>query len=246
MPGGWPASSRRIRRAAYSPACMATSATPGSPPEFIMSPATEISGWPGMVRSGCTMIRPARSCWAPVAVAIAVASGGASTPAVHSTVPASCRVTPPSGPRTSSPVRSTLVTIECMCCSTPSLRSARAALADSTGPNEASGASPPSNSSTRASCGTIRRNSARSVRVASSRICPASSTPVGPPPTSANVSQRRASSWLVALSAISNAPNTRRRIVSASAIDFIPGANSPNSSCPKYDCCTPAATIRWS
>ena len=88
------------------------------------------------------------------------------------------------------------------------------------------------------------RNSARSVRVASSRICPASSTPVGPAPTSANVSQCRASSWLVELSAISNAPNTRRRIVSASAIDFIPGANSPNSSCPKYDCWTPAATIR--
>jgi hypothetical protein len=80
--------------------------------------------------------------------------------------------------------------------------------------------------------------------VASSRICPASSTPVGPAPTSANVSQRRASSWLVELSAISNAPNTRCRIVSASAIDFIPGAYSPNWSCPKYDCCTPAATIR--
>ena len=63
-------------------------------------------------------------------------------------------------------------------------------------------------------------------------------------PTSAKVSQRWASSWLVALSAISNAPNTRRRMVSASAIDFIPGANIANSSCPKYDCCTPAATIR--
>ena len=197
-----------------------------------------------MVRSGWTTIRPERSCCAPVAVAIAVASGGASTPAVHSTVPASWLVTSPSGPRTSRPLRSTLVTIDCMCCSTPSSRRAAAALADSTGPNEASGAGPPSNSSTRVSCGRMWRNSARSVRVASSRICPASSTPVGPAPTRAKVSQRRASSWLVALSAISNAPNTRRRMVSASEIDSIPGANIANSSCPKYDCWTPAATIR--
>ena len=45
-------------------------------------------------------------------------------------------------------------------------------------------------------------------------------------------------------SASSNAPNTRRRILMASSIDFIPGANAAYSSCPKYDCRTPAARIR--
>ncbi len=212
---------------------MATSATPGSPSRLIASPVTMISGCPGMVRSGETMIRPARSWVAPAADAIAAATGGASTPAVHSTVPASCLVTAPSGPRTSTPDRSTLVTMECMYCSTPSLRRAAAALADNSGPNDASGALPPSSRITRVSSGVTCRYSARSVLVASSRICPASSTPVGPAPTRAKVSQRARSAAEVALSAISNAPNTRRRMVSASEIDFIPGANAANSSCPK-------------
>ncbi len=57
---------------------------------------TEISGWPGMVRSGCTRMRPARSDSAPVAFASTLAKAGASTPAVHSTVPASYRVVAPS------------------------------------------------------------------------------------------------------------------------------------------------------
>jgi hypothetical protein len=49
-----------------------------------------------MVQSSPTMMRPARSCLAPVAAAMAAATGGAATPAVHSTVPASWRVTVPS------------------------------------------------------------------------------------------------------------------------------------------------------
>ena len=64
-----------------------------------------------------------------------VATGGASTPAVHSTVPASYRLSVPSWARTLSPVASTWVTIECMCCSTPSLPRVPAALADRLGPN---------------------------------------------------------------------------------------------------------------
>ena len=75
-------------------------------------------------------------------------------------------------------------------------------------------------------CGTRTR----SVLVASSRICPASSTPVGPAPTRANVSQLRRSAGSAAVSAISNAPYTRRRIASASAIVFMPGAQRANSS----------------
>jgi hypothetical protein len=75
---------------------------------------------------------------------------------------------------------------------------------------------------------------------------PASSTPVGPAPTSANVSQRCRSSGSAELSAISNAPKTRLRMARASAIVFMPGANRAYSSCPKYDCCTPAARISQS
>src|SRR5215469_6109356 len=46
---------------------MATSATPGSLRRLIMSPITEISGCPLIVRSSCTAIRPGRSRPAPVA-----------------------------------------------------------------------------------------------------------------------------------------------------------------------------------
>ena len=65
----------------------------------------------------------------------------------------------------------------------------------------------------------------RRVLVASSRIWPASSTPVGPAPTRAKVSKWLRSAGSVAVSAISNAPNTRRLIVSASEIVFMPGAS---------------------
>jgi len=88
------------------------------------------------------------------------------------------------------------------------------------------------------------RYSSRSVLVASSRICPASSTPVGPAPTRAKVSHRLRSAGSAADSAISNAPNTRRLMTRASSMVFMPGAYLANSSCPKYDCSTPAATIR--
>ena len=98
----------------------------------------------------------------------------------------------PAWSRTSSPSSSTWVTSEPMCSSTPRRRRVRAAFCDSFGPNMASGALPPSKSSTRASSGLMFRNSARSVLVATSRIWPASSTPVGPAPTRAKVSQRAA------------------------------------------------------
>src|SRR5207248_4282721 len=73
----------------------------------------------------------------------------------------------------------------------------------------------------------------RSVLVATSRICPANSTPVGPAPTRAKVSQRRRSAGSSADSAISNAPNTRRRIFRASSMVFILGAKRAYSSCPE-------------
>ena len=48
------------------------------------------------------------------------------------------------------------------------------------------------------------------------------------------------------IAAISNAPRIRARSSSASSIVFMPGAQRENSSCPKYDCPAPAATIRLS
>ena len=50
------------------------------------SPTAKISGWPGTVRSGSTMIRPFRSVGAPVASATAPTKLEARIPAAHSTV----------------------------------------------------------------------------------------------------------------------------------------------------------------
>ena len=85
-------------------------------------------------------------------------------------------------------------------------------------------------------------NSLASARVAISRIWPASSTPVGPPPAMAKVSQPSRSGPGASVSAISKAANSRRRMLSASSRVFIPGAHFANSSWPKYDCRMPAAT----
>jgi hypothetical protein len=73
-----------------------------------------------------------------------------------------------------------------------------------------------------------------SVYRASSAICPAISTPVGPAPTTTNVSR-----WLTSrpceanTSASSNAPKIRPRSSRASSIDFIPGAKRAKWSLPK-------------
>jgi hypothetical protein len=72
-----------------------------------------------------------------------------------------------------------------------------------------------------------------SARCESSAIWPAISTPVGPPPTTTKESHARRSSGSVTTSAASKAPKIRPRSSSASSIDFMPGAQSLNSSCPK-------------
>ncbi len=98
-----------------------------------MSPTTEISGCPGSVRSGPTLMRPARSCSAPHACVTTSATAAAATPAAQRTVPASYLVVAPEASRTCSPSWSTAVTIECMCSSTPSDDSAVDALPASFG-----------------------------------------------------------------------------------------------------------------
>ena len=51
-----------------------------------MSPTTNTSGWPGSVRSGFTLIRPARSTGAPDCSPSSLPSGLACTPAAHTLV----------------------------------------------------------------------------------------------------------------------------------------------------------------
>ena len=90
---------------------------------------------------------------------------------------------------------------------------------------------------TAGSCGRASGGRAR-------RSGPATSTPVGPPPTTAKVSQARRSSSSSASSAISNAPKIRVRSASASSTVFMVGACGANSGWPKYELPTPMPKIR--
>ena len=78
----------------------------------------------------------------------------------------------------------------------------------------------------------MRRNSRASVERASSAMAPASSTPVGPPPTTTKVSSRAISAESGWLSAHSNALNSRSLIVSASSSVFSTVACAAHSSWP--------------
>ena len=91
--------------AAYEPPWIAPWATPGVGwsgfhGSTAASPTTKISGWPGMVRSGSTTIRPDRSVGAPVASATFRTKLDARMPAAHSTVRAGIVSVAPSGPTT--------------------------------------------------------------------------------------------------------------------------------------------------
>ena len=92
---------------------------------------------------------------------------------------------------------------------------------------------PASTSTMRARAVSMARNSSRSVCRAISASVPASSTPVGPPPTSTNVSSSRWRAGSVSRSARSNASRMRRRIAIASSSVFSPGAYGSHSSWPK-------------
>ena len=97
----------------------------------------------------------------------------------------------------STPVASTPTTRAPMRSSTPRCSSSLAALADSWSPKVARGSLPPSSRTTRIDEASKERNSPRRLRTASSRTWPASSTPVGPAPTMATVSQRSRSAGSV-------------------------------------------------
>jgi len=127
--------------------------------------------------------------------------------------------------------------------STPILVSRSTARPPSFSPKAPSTAGAASSRITRASVGSIRRKSRLRVRLASSEICPAISTPVGPAPTTTKVIRRSTSAGVEASSASSKEPKMRPRSSSASSIDFIPGAWRANWSLPNQDCPAPAATI---
>ena len=95
----------------------------------------------------------------------------------------------------------------------------------------------------RASGGLIDRKSRLSVSFAISPSAPASSTPVGPPPTTTNVIHSARRLATCSRSAASKAMRILRRICVASSIDLRPAANSRHLSCPKYEWRAPVATI---
>ncbi len=225
--------------AAYFPPCIAPCATPGAGlsgfhGSTAASPTTKISGWPGIVRSGSTMTRPDRSVWAPVASATVRAKRAVRMPAAQRTVRAGIHSSAPSGSVTRTPVSSRSMTRVPVRTSTPSRSSWRWADAERSG---GYGGRTRSIASTRmifASPERIDRKSRRSVSCAISPSAPASSTPVGPPPTSTKVIHARRSAGSASRSAASKAIRIRRRISVASSSVLSPGAIAAHSGWLKY------------
>ncbi len=172
------------------PICIAAGETPGTglpsaSSTSAMSPMAKISGCCGRLKSGFTFTRPALSsstpsCWV---------SGVAETPAAQRIVPA--RMISPVTSSTS-PARMAFTCSAVRTC-TPSFSSWRCALADKSGGKCASTRGEPSMRMMRACVGSMcRKSPAKTVR-ASSAKAPASSTPVGPPPTMTMVKSRSCS-----------------------------------------------------
>ncbi len=180
-----------------------------------VSPMTKISDRPGTRRSGPTRTRPARSVSTPSQAP----TGDAVTPAAHTTVRAAIHSPPTSAPPPSSAFTSRLVST-----STPRAASERLAAAESEDGKVGRTRSAACTSKMRAVAGSNVRNSRVRPRLANSAIAPASSTPVGPPPTIMKVShaRRSASFWL--RSAASKASKRRRRMSSASSMPLRPNS----------------------
>ena len=165
--------------------------------------------------------------------ASAEASPDAVTPAAQTTVRAGMRCVAPSACSIVTPVSSTSTTVLPSTGVTPSRRSERSAFADSDGGNPVSTRSAASTSRMRPLPGSAERKSPRSVSRASSAIWPAISTPVGPAPTTTNVSHSPRRSGSRSSSAASKAARMRLRTVSALSSDFTSAAWALHSSWPK-------------
>ena len=149
-------------------------------------------------------MRPPRSVLAPVERATASTSGTARTPAAQTTVLVSIRsVAPPASivtPRASMAVaRAPWRTV------TPSSASCSATFPESLSLNAATTRSPASSRITRTPVGSMRRKS-RFIVFAVIASCPATSTPVGPPPMTTNVSHWARAAGSSVRSASSKAP----------------------------------------
>ena len=145
------------------------------------------------------------------------------------------RCDPPPGSSTVTASASTFVTVVFSIGVTPRRSSERLALADSFGGKLVSNRSVVSTSRIRPARVSIVRKSLRSVSRASSPIWPAISTPVGPPPTTTNVSQASRRSGSGSSSAASKAARMRPRTISALSSDLTSAAYSLQSSWPKYE-----------
>ncbi len=175
---------------------------------------TKISGWPGIERSGSTTTRPARS------------SG---TPSERASGDASDAGRPEDGPG-GDPVAAhdDAVGRRCRSRRRPSRTSTPSARAPP-GPSARAPRERPGGCAARPRRGRCGRRAGRSTgsRTPStcreiSAIAPASSTPVGPPPTRTKVSSARRRPGSVSRSAFSKARRMRRRISSASSSVFEP------------------------
>ncbi len=107
---------------------------------------------------------------------------------------------------------------------TPISASARRATSASDSANAGRSRGPACTKMIRAVAGSKLRKPFAMPTRASSAMAPASSTPVGPPPTTTKLRSRCRSSSLGAISARSNASSTRRRTSVASSTRLRPGA----------------------
>ena len=188
------------------------------------SPITKIFGFPGTVRSDSTMTLPDSSVSEPTHCP----AGDATTPAAQITVAAKILSPPIVTPSLSHPV-----TGEPRRTVTPSFSSDWRAYSDSDASKAGRTRGPASTRITWALRGSMRRKSAARVKWASSAMVPASSTPVGPPPTMTNRMSRSSLVPSVVVSAFSKAIRIRRRTSVASSIVFRPDAAAAQSSWPK-------------
>ena len=187
-------------------------------------------GWPGMVRSGSTRTRPGA-----VGRRAGRLGDGPREPGGRGRRPPRTRSSPRSPPpshRGRSPGRRPRRGRSRASASGPRRRASRAGAGRTTDRSGGYAGRTRSIASTRmirVSPGLIDRKSRRSVSWAISPSAPASSTPVGPPPTITNVIQARRRSGSASRSAASKAMRMRRRISVASSMVLSPGATAAHS-----------------
>ncbi len=227
--------------ATYLPCCIATGATPGSgfpsSKNKAASPITKTLGSPGIVQSLSTITCPARF----VSASRVATTGATLLPAAQIIFEASINSSP-----IITPFSFTSFTIELTLTSTPKFSKDFRALLLNFLSNVCRILSAPSTSIILVSAVFIFRKSLSKVSLAISANAPATSTPVGPPPTMTNVISFCFSFSVFVSSAFSNAKSIRSRIFSASETVFKPGANFSQLSFPKYECLFPAATTKKS